>query len=318
LAAAVAAVVVATHPPRPPSNAKPARRLRTASESLAARSILTLARWLPRSWLLAFGSTAGELAYRLDRKHTGVALKNLELAFGDSLSASERRWIVRSCWRHYGRITCDAAAFHRLSPQDIGRGIRYEGLEEARAAHREGKGVILVLAHFGHWELIAYMHAFLGHPLVGITQTLANPKLEAMLTAVRTASGNEAIPKEGAVRGVLKALTRGMGTVVMIDQDARDSGIFVPFFGRMASTIPTVGTMHLRTGAAVVAAFSYPEADGGWRIVYQRLSFPGLTGDRDRDVRRITTETTALLEEKIRARPELWLWMHRRWKTPPP
>jgi len=280
--------------------------------------LLRVARWLPRPWLLALGSTGGELAYHFDRKHTSVAMKNLEMAFGESLPLGERRRIVRNCWRHYGRITCDAAAFHRLSPQDIGRGIRYEGLDEARAAHGEGKGVILVLAHFGHWELIAYMHAFLGYPLVGITKTLKNPKLEAMLTELRTASGNEAIPKEGAVRGVLRALTQGMGVVVMIDQDARQSGIFVPFFGRMASTIPTVGTMHLRTGAPVVAAFSYPEADGGWRIAYEQLSFPGLTGDRERDVRRITTETTALLEAKIRERPELWLWMHRRWKTPPP
>ena len=88
--------------------------------------------------------------------------------------------------------------------------------------------------------------------------------------------------------------------------------------GRLASTIPSVGTMHLRTGAAVVATFSYPEADGGWRITYERLTFPDLTGDRERDVWRITAETTALLETRIRLRPELWLWMHRRWKTPPP
>jgi KDO2-lipid IV(A) lauroyltransferase len=92
----------------------------------------------------------------------------------------------------------------------------------------------------------------------------------------------------------------------------------VPFFGRPSSTIPTVGTLHLRTGAAVVATFSYPEADGGWRITYERLTFPGLTGQRDRDVLRITSETTAVLEARIRERPELWLWMHRRWKTPPP
>jgi KDO2-lipid IV(A) lauroyltransferase len=242
----------------------------------------------------------------------------LSLAFGEALSPADRRRIVRSCWRHYGRITADAAAFHRLCANDIGPRIRYEGLDALRAAHAEGKGVILALSHFGHWELIAYMQAFLGYPLVGIVNPLANPRLEAMLTAIRTGSGNVAVPKEGAVRSVLRALTRGMGVVVMIDQDARGSGIFVPFFGRLSSTIPTVGTLHLRTGAAVVAAFSYPEDDGGWRVVYERLTFPGLTGDREQDVRRITTETTALLEKRIRERPELWMWMHRRWKTPPP
>ena len=294
------------------------RRLRSATETIAASSLLGLARWLPRSWLRGLGAGAGEVAYHLNHKHTRVALDNLRIAFGDAMPLSERRRIARACWRHYGRITADAAAFHRLRPADIGTRIHYEGLDALRAAHAEGKGVLLVMAHFGHWELVAYMPGFLGYSVVGITKTLANPRLEAMLAALRSGSGNEPVPKEGGVRATLRALASGKSVVVMIDQDARGSGIFVPFFGRLASTIPTVGTLHLRTGAAVVAAFSYPEPDDAWRIAYQRLTFPGLEGDRDRDVYRITRETTALLEARIRERPELWLWMHRRWKTSPP
>jgi KDO2-lipid IV(A) lauroyltransferase len=277
-----------------------------------------LAHWLPRSWLLALGAATGELAFRVARKHTRVALNNLDAAFGDALSPPERRRIARACWRHYGRITADAAAFHRLRPEDIGTRIRYEGLAVLRAAHAEGKGVLLISGHFGHWELTAYMQGFLGCPLLMITKPMDNPRVEAMLARLRSGSGNTIVPKADAVRASVRALARGIGVAVMIDQDARGSGIFVPFFGRLSSTIPTVGTMHLRTGAAVVATFSYPEADGGWRITYERLTFPGLTGIRERDVLRITSETTALLEARIRERPELWLWMHRRWKTPPP
>jgi KDO2-lipid IV(A) lauroyltransferase len=295
-----------------------ARRVRSATETAIAGSLLGLAKWLPRTWLLDLGAAAGALAFRLARKHTRVALENLEVAVGDALSPAERRRIVRACWRHYGRITADAAAFHRLRPEDIGTRIRYEGLEVLRAAHSEGKGVLLISGHFGHWELTAYMQGFLGCPLLMITKPMDNPRVEAMLAGLRSGSGNTVIAKADAVRASLKALARGMGVAVMIDQDARSSGIFVPFFGRLSSTIPTVGTMHLRTGAAVVATFSYPEAGGGWRITYERLTFPDLTGNRDQDVLRITSETTALLEARIRERPELWLWMHRRWKTPSP
>jgi len=294
------------------------RRLRTAVETVIAASLLGIARWLPRPCLLALGAAAGSLAFRLARKHTRVAAGNLEAAFGGALTPVDRRRIVRDCWRHYGRITADAAAFHRLSAEDIGTRIRYEGLEALRAAHAEGKGVLLISGHFGHWELTAYMQGFLDCPLLMITKPMDNARVERMLASLRSGSGNTVIAKADAVRASLKALARGMGVAVMIDQDARGSGIFVPFFGRLSSTIPTVGTMHLRTGAAVVATFSYPEADGGWRITYERLTFPDLTGDRERDVFRITAETTALLEARIRLRPELWLWMHRRWKTPPP
>jgi KDO2-lipid IV(A) lauroyltransferase len=295
-----------------------ARRVRFAAETAVAGTLLGLARWLPRRALAAVGAGMGDLAFRLDRKHTRVALENLATAFGDALDDAGRRRVARACWRHYGRITADAAAFPRLRAEDIGAFIRYEGLDAVKSAYAEGHGVLVISGHFGHWELTAYMQGFLGLPMMLITKPMENPRLERMLAALRAGSGNEVVAKANAVREAVRALARGIGVAVMIDQDARAAGIFVPFFGRPSSTIPTVGMMHLRTGAAVVATFSYPEPDGGWRIVYERLTFPGLTGDRERDVRRITEETTALLEARIRERPELWMWMHRRWKTPPP
>jgi len=295
-----------------------ARRIRSAAETGAAALILGLARWMPRSWLAAIGTAAGELAYRIDRRHTKVALANLDQAFGDTLSSAAKRRIARACWQHYGRITTDAAAFHRLGPGDVGTTVRYEGVDVLRQATAEGKGVLLAVGHFGHWELIAYMQAYLGFPLLAIAKPMGNPRLGAMLAKLRAGSGNEFATKEGGVRAAFRALARGLCVGIMIDQDARGSGIFVPFFGRPASTIPTVGTMHVWTGAAVVMAFAYPEPCGRWRIVYSRLTYPDLSGNVDDDVRRITAETTALLEARIRERPELWLWMHRRWKTPPP
>lgn len=294
------------------------RRLRFAIETGAAATLLGLARTLPRGALYALGRSVGSLAYRFDRRHTRVALDNLTTAFGASLTERDRRRIARACWRHYGLITVDAAAFPRLRPQDVGTHVRYENVEAVRSAYDEGRGVLVISGHFGHWELVAYMQGFLGMPMLMITKPMQNPRLERALARVREGSGNEVVAKENAMRAVVKALARGMGVAVMIDQDARGTGIFVPFFGRPASTIPTVGAMHLRTGAAVVAVCAYPEPDDGWRLVYERLTFPGLTGDRDADVRRITEETTAWLEGKIRQRPELWMWMHRRWKTKPP
>jgi len=294
------------------------KRVRFAAETVVAGTLLGLARWLPRPALVAIGESMGEAAFRLDRKHTRVAIENLATAFGDALSPSERRRIARACWRHYGRITADAAAFPRLRPTDIGTSIRYEGLEAVKAAYAEGRGVLVISGHFGHWELTAYMQGFLVLPMTLITKPMENPKLERMLAALRLGSGNRVVAKDNAMREAVRSLARSVGVAVMIDQDARGAGIFVPFFGRLSSSIPTVGMLHLRTGAAVVATFSYPEADGGWRIVYERMTFPGLSGDRDRDVRRITEETTTLLEARIRQRPELWMWMHRRWKTPPP
>lgn len=301
--------------PVPP---RPIKRARFALESAAGATLLGLGRITPRPLLKLIGETVGEIAYRLSRRHNRVALDNLTHAFGDALDDRGRRRILRACWRHYGRITVDAAAFPRLSAADIGTLVRYEGLDMLRAVYAEGKGVLMMSGHFGHWELAAYVQALAGLPLLLIARTLDNPRLNAMVDQLRCGSGNVVSPKSNAVRALIKALQDGIGIAVMIDQDARGAGVFVPFFGRKASTISTIGTMHLRSGVPVVAAFCYPEPDGGWRIVLERLEFTGLTGDREADVLRITAQTTALLEKRIRERPELWLWMHRRWKTAPP
>jgi KDO2-lipid IV(A) lauroyltransferase len=117
---------------------------------------------------------------------------------------------------------------------------------------------------------------------------------------------------------MLRALGRGEGVAFVPDQDARRDGIFVPFFGRPASTTPTLALMALRTGAAVVPTFSVPAGDGSWLVVYEPEVEVAPTADREADVHRITAECTAIIERWIRRRPELWLWMHRRWKTRPP
>ena len=107
--------------------------------------------------------------------------------------------------------------------------------------------------------------------------------------------------------------------VLLVDQDARRHGVFVPFLGAPASTIPTPAELALRTGAAIIPAFS--ERTGpGFRYV-ARFGPPvacAASGDHGADVLRITAEINRRLEDAVRAHPEQWLWAHRRWKTAPP
>jgi KDO2-lipid IV(A) lauroyltransferase len=138
-----------------------------------------------------------------------------------------------------------------------------------------------------------------------------------MLAVLRGSSGNRIIHKRSAVREMLRALSRGEGVAFVPDQDARADGIFVPFFGHAASTTPTLALLALRTGAAVVPTFSVPQPDGSWLVTYEPEVPVESTSDRDEDVRRITAACTAIIERWVRRHPELWLWMHRRWKTRP-
>jgi KDO2-lipid IV(A) lauroyltransferase len=293
------------------------RKLRFLLESLAFGTLLRIAGLVPRRILLGLGSLGGMLFYCFDARHRRIGLDNLAMAFGEHLEPRGARRILRACWRHFGRITLDSLAFPRLGRESVGKLVHYEGLEHLSAAYERGKGVLLFSGHFGHWELTALMQGFLGYPLALVTRPLDNPRLERLLARLRGGSGNRIIHKRNAVREILKALQSKIGVAIVIDQDALDGGIFVPFFGRPASTTPTLGLLAVRTGAAVLPTFSLPNPDGSYRIVYEPVIDWESTGNRDDDVRRLTEHCTAIIERWVRKHPELWLWIHRRWKTQP-
>lgn len=292
--------------------------LRHAIESLAFRSLLTLARVTPRRLLLGLGTRAGDLGYLLNARHRKIALDNVHQALGPELAPAEARRIVRESWRHFGRITMDSLNFSRFTADCVGELVHYEGLEHIRSAYAEGRGVLLFSAHFGHWELTALMQGHMGLPLSLVARPLDNPDLERMLAELRGMSGNRVIHKRSAVRDILRTLRDGGGIAIVIDQDARRRGVFVPFFGRPASTTPTLALAAIRTGAVVIPTYSLPRADGSYTVVYEAPVAVRISEDRDADVLKLTAECTARIEGWIRAHPELWLWMHRRWKSQPP
>lgn len=293
-------------------------RLRHWAEAGAVGAAFVLARLLPRRARLALGSSVGALAGRLDRRHTAIARENLVRAYGSDPPTRELERILRACWRHFGRITVDALAFPRLAEGDVGRTLAFEGEDNARAAYALGRGVLVFSAHFGHWEAGAILFGKIGLPFAVITRPLDNPILEALLFRLRRETGNAVIHKRRAVRETMKALSRGSGVAILIDQDAREDGVFVPFFRRLASTTPTLATLALRTGAPVVPVFARVEADGRIVVCVEPPIAIEPTSDRDADIVRVTAECTAVVERWVRRHPEQWLWMHRRWKTRPP
>jgi len=292
--------------------------LRLAAEVAAVETALGLARVLPRRALLAVGGAVGMLAGRIDRRHAAIARDNLAAAFGAELPAKERERVLRACWRHFGQITFDALAFPRLDQKALGSIVKVVGLDHAREALALERGALVFSAHYGHWEAGAYAMGLLGIPFAVIARPLDNPVLDRRLIELRKGSGNAVIPKRRAVRETMRALANGAGVAILIDQDAGADGVFVPFFGRLASTTPTLALLALRTEAPIVPVFARVEADGTITVHIEPVVPVQPTGDRDADVLRLTADCTRIVERWTRSTPEQWLWMHRRWKTRPP
>jgi KDO2-lipid IV(A) lauroyltransferase len=300
------------------------RSLRHLLEYLAFLAVQGLVRLLPHRAARGIGRRIGRAAHALLRRHRRIARANLALAM-PALGEVERARVVRACFEHFGLALLDAASAGRFDLVELCRRMDLEGwhhLQEAeRRARAAGTGLFVLSAHLGLWEIAAYPPGIYGGPLHVVGRPLDNPLLDRHLTRARARYGNELIPKRGAVRPMMRVLSQGGRVGILIDQRARPTeGIWVPFFGRPAYTTPALARMALRTGAPVVPIFGYPLPEGRYRIVLREPILAeeaaGL-GDEEA-VTELTRRYLAACEAEIRRHPEMWLWMHERWKGSPP
>jgi Kdo2-lipid IVA lauroyltransferase/acyltransferase len=282
-------------------------------ESMAVRAAATALRILPGTAVRASGALLGLAVYVFDSEHRAIASRNVATAF-PSRSPRERRRIVRGAFMHFGRLLFELLKFSTLSPEAMLARVEFEGEDRARAAYAQGKGVLFVTGHFGYWELQAIVHALRLPPMAVMARALDNPDLNDLLEHIRTRTGNSVIYRQGTIRRVMRQLMAGQGVGVLIDQHilGRDA-IYVDFFGRAAATTPVVAALALRTGARVVPLFALPLGGGRYRMIYEHPVEPP-PADAEHAVQDFTQRCTDVLEMYVRRHPELWLWMHRRWR----
>jgi KDO2-lipid IV(A) lauroyltransferase len=271
---------------------------------------------LPHGFVRAMGAGVGMLFYALDTKHRRVAITNLTQSF-PTRSPSEVRAIARAMFRHFGRLLFEMLKFSTLSPSAMMQRVEFEGEDRARLAYGQGRGVLFFTGHFGFWELHAIVHGLQLRPIGVLARALDNPHLNTLLENVRGRTGNTVIYRQGAVRRVLKTLAAGEGVAMLIDQHMHSAdAIWVDFFERPAATTSTLAVLALRTGAPVVPVFAMPVGRGRYRMIYEHAVEPP-AGEGPEAVSEFTQRCTDVLEMYVRRNPELWLWMHRRWRDAP-
>lgn len=290
--------------------------MRDAIEYGAVVAVRGMARRLPDAAVSALGSAIGLTFYTLDRSHRRVALTNLEQCFPNR-PASERRAIARGAFKHFGQVLLKLLTFSALTPEQMMERSEYEGDERVRLAYAKGKGILFFTGHFGFWELHALAHGVKLRPIGVLARALDNPRLNDLLERVRTKTGNHVIYRQGAVRRVMKTLAAGEGVALLIDQHMHSpDAIWVNFFRRPAATTSTLAALALRTGAAVIPVFAHPLPGGRYKFVYESPVEPPAESAPDA-IREFTQRCTDVLEMHVRKHPELWLWMHRRWRDAP-
>jgi KDO2-lipid IV(A) lauroyltransferase len=270
-------------------------------------------RVLPMSVVLTLGSLLGLAFYVFDGPHPRRAMRNLRAAF-PLRSHRECRAIARGMFSHFGRLLTVVLKFSTMTPAQMLARVKFEGEERVIHAHAQGKGVLLFTGHFGFWEINALVHALELHPIAVMARPLDNPLLHHLLESTRKATGNSVIYRRGALRRVLRALEANQAVAVLIDQHIHTAdAVYVDFFNRPAATTSALAAIALRNGAPVVPVFALPVPGGRFRMVYEHAVDPPPADDPDA-IRQFTQRCTDVLEMYVRRYPELWLWMHRRWR----
>ncbi len=289
-------------------------------EYAAFRLFYLLLAALPWRVAQRVGAALGATLYCVARSQRRVALRNLAIAFPDK-SEAERRDILRRSCRNLGRVVAEFCQMHRLTPASVGAHITIAdpaAWQRALAMARDC-GAVILTGHFGNWELLAYAHGLLGHPITLVHRPMRNHLVDDAITAVRARAGTRSLPKRAAAKAVIRALRAGALVAIPADQNqTRRFGVFVDFFGLPASTTAGPARLAMITGAPVLPVFLVREGESD-RHRLEILPTVEMvdTGDRDADTRTNTQRCSDVIEAMVRAHPDQWVWFHKRWRTRP-
>lgn len=287
-------------------------------EYLGVRLLVAVVSRLPERVAWGIGGVLGRLAGSVLRVRRTVVDRNLERAFPDR----SRRWrdqVARRTYLHFAREFLQIMRLERLESDKLGARIEVEGIEAIRVALAEGRGVIILTAHLGNWEIGAAGVTANGIELAAVAKRQANPLFDAYMCRMREHLGMSVVYQDEATRAVLRLLRRPQAVALVADQNAGRSGIFVDFFGVPASTARGPAVLAARTGAEVV--FTAPTRIPGLKPRYS-LRFVPVDWERaesaDESARNLLQAFMELLEGAVRSSPEQYFWFHKRWKSRPP
>ena len=272
---------------------------------------------LPLGWALALARHWGWMLARVVRLRRAYVLETLARCFPEKTDR-ERREVYAEMCRHQATNLMELMRFAGGKDAELGGLLDVRGEEIVQAALSRGKGVLILIAHFGNYDLMGlYASKLFGYPLTIITKTLKNAKLNALWWEMRRKAGVTEIPAHKAYRPCVRALQQNGLVGFMLDQNRPNpQGVYVDFFGRLASTTPGLAFMSAQTGAPVVPVFMRRTPEG--RHVLEVRSILEPPPDRKEEtLLAFTAACTKIIEEEVRRFPAQWLWLHKRWKSRP-
>jgi KDO2-lipid IV(A) lauroyltransferase len=272
---------------------------------------------IPRSVSRCCGNFIGKLWYLADRRRRNITLDNLRRAFADEKSEKEINILAKKVFCNIGQIPFEIGWSLRLRRDDFDRYFHIEGLTNYLNALEKGRGVLVLTAHMGNWELLPVVSAMTGKTVSVVYRPLDFSPLDEFFIYCRSRFGDRVLARSGAMKKIVWHIKRGEAVAMLMDQNVGwRKGVFVDFFGCRACTSKFMALLAIKTGAVVVPLFVARENDG-FRAEFGAEAPLIVTGDNTKDIEENTQQYNHIIEAFVRRYPDQWFWVHQRWKTRP-
>lgn len=288
------------------------------SQYLAARTTAAALTSFHVDTNLRAAAQLGRLMHAIDRRHRERAHHSIALSFPEWDRATVERVTERS-FQHFVQLAVEVLHTPRtINMATWSRHLRLNELSRAIEVLNRGHGAVMVTGHLGNWEVLGYSMALLGYDLDAIARPIDNPLVNDWLLGIRQRRGMRIITKWNATDRMLQVLREGGALGFIADQNAGNKGMYVPFFGRLASTYKSIGLLALRKQVPVVCGFAHRIGTGyQYEVGVIDVIEPSDWEGRRDPLFYITARYSRAIETMIRMHPQQYLWMHRRWKSRP-
>lgn len=289
------------------------------SQYLPLRAIASVIGCCPMSLNMQSSKYIGDIFYHLDTRRRQRAMANIHASFPD-WSHEQVKTLARQSMEHMFQLFVAEGVQmpFLITPSTWHKHLQFKGIEKIVERLAHSKPTIFITGHCGNWELLGYTLSVLGYPIAALARPLDNPLINNWILGVREKYGLQIITKWGGVSVLQELISNDKNVGFIADQNAGDRGMFVPFFGRLASTYKSIGLLAMRYKIPIAAVHA-KRVDGKFQYEVNVTDFiePSDWAGQDDPLYYITARYNRAIEQMIRSAPEQYLWLHRRWKSRP-
>jgi len=256
------------------------------------------------------------IAYLVNKKHRKIAQVNLDLAFGNRKTQEQKEEIIKRCYRNILYNLAEFVKNQGATKEEILEKVVFKNEDFLLDAIKEKRKVIVTTAHYGNWELMSLAIAAKFSSVSIVGRDLDSNVMNEILKDNREQFDIELISKDGAMKGMMKALKQNRTLGILVDQNtAENEGLLIDFFDKKARHTPSAAILARKFDAIIIPCFIKTDDFKSYEVSFYEPIQTKVSEDKDADILNSVKKQADITQKIIEEKPDEWFWLHQRWKN---